>query len=490
MKNLCETVSSKNNRHPEKILQFGEGNFLRAFADWMVDTANDKGYYDGSIVLCQPILGGEKIAGFINGQEGSYTLVMRGIKEGEPVEEFKKITSVSRCINAYRDYEEWMKLAQSDTLCVVISNTTEAGITYKEGDELQQCPPSSYPAKVCKFLYERFQAFHGDPKKGLLFLPVELIDNNGNELKRIVLQYAEEWGLAEEFRQWIIEANKFTNTLVDRIVTGYPEDQIDYFRQKLGYEDNILVTSELFHLWVIEGKPEWSELFPIHKSGVNVLWTEDVTPYKMRKVRILNGSHTAMVLAAYLSGYDLVLDFMKDSLFLDFFDQFVYEEVIPMIPMQETELKEFADGVKDRFLNPYIKHKLLDISLNSCSKFKARCLPSLLAYYETRKELPKWLVFAMAALIRFYKGRLEAGVCLGERADGTVYQIKDEIENLRFFADIWKKNDMGEIARMVLKNESLWGSDLSKLNGLCEKLTEHLTNMEEKPMKEVIKALL
>lgn len=490
MKNVREMVQQKNSSHPEKILQFGEGNFLRAFADWMIDTANDEGYYNGSIALCQPIKEGEQIAEIINRQEGIYTLVMRGIEEKEPVEKSKIITSVKRCINAYRDYEALMDIAKSEELQVVISNTTEAGISYKEGDKLSDCPPSSFPGKVCKFLYERYQFFKGDQTKGLLFLPVELIDNNGTQLKKIVLQYAKEWELEEEFVQWLLQSNKFANTLVDRIVTGYPRDQMDYFTEKLGYEDDILVTSELFHLWVIEGEKEWAEQFPIDKSGVNIIWTEDVTPYKMRKVRILNGSHTSIVLAAYLAGHNIVLDFMQDPLFVEYFDHLVYDEVIPTIPLKEQELIEFADAVKDRFLNPYIKHNLLDISLNSCSKFKARCLPSMMAYIEKKQELPKWLVFSMAAFIRFYKGEMTDGKYMGVRADKTTYQIKDDEENLVFFNEVWKNNSTEELVLAVLKNESLWDSDLSTVEGLKEALSGYLDSMEQKPMQEVIKDLL
>ncbi|MGM9612237.1 MAG: tagaturonate reductase, partial [Butyricicoccus sp.] len=260
MKRIDEVIAKPS--YPEKILQFGEGNFLRAFVDWMINKANKAGLYEGSIVLCQPIAQG--LGEMINAQNGVYTLAMRGIEDGQPVEKIEQITSVSRCINPYADYEALMALARSADLEVVISNTTEAGISYHAGDKLTDTPPHSFPAKVCAFLYERYKHFDGAMDKGLLFLPVELIDNNGANLKRIVLQYADEWGLDEAFKNWVCEANHICSTLVDRIVTGYPRDQIDYFEEKLGYKDNVIVTSEVFNLWVIEGKKEWADILPIH----------------------------------------------------------------------------------------------------------------------------------------------------------------------------------------------------------------------------------
>ncbi|MHB8131018.1 MAG: tagaturonate reductase, partial [Mobilitalea sp.] len=352
MKKINDTIEKVYGNYPEKIIQFGEGNFLRAFADWMINNANASGDYKGSIVLSQPIANG--LADMINDQDGIYTLAMRGIEDGQAVEKIEPITSVSRCINPYANYEELLEIARSNDLEVVISNTTEAGITYKEGDQVTDTPPTSFPAKVTVFLYERFKAFRGAMDKGLLFLPVELIDRNGDNLKKIVLQYSTEWELGDAFIEWIEKANKFTNTLVDRIVTGYPKDQIEYFEEKLGYKDNVIVTSEVFNLWVIEGKKEWADILPIHKNIAKVIWTDDVTPYKMRKVRILNGGHTSTVLAAYLAGHNFVGDFMKDDVFKSFLDKVVYDEVIPTLDLPKEELIDFASSVGDRFANPYI----------------------------------------------------------------------------------------------------------------------------------------
>lgn len=487
MKRIDEVIAKPS--YPEKILQFGEGNFLRAFVDWMINKANKAGLYEGSIVLCQPIAQG--LGEMINAQNGVYTLAMRGIEDGQPVEKIEQITSVSRCINPYADYEALMALARSADLEVVISNTTEAGISYHAGDKLTDTPPHSFPAKVCAFLYERYKHFGGAMDKGLLFLPVELIDNNGANLKRIVLQYADEWGLDEAFKNWVCEANHICSTLVDRIVTGYPRDQIDYFEEKLGYKDNVIVTSEVFNLWVIEGKKEWADILPIHKTDAHVIWTDDVTPYKKRKVRILNGGHTSSVLAAWMSGHDIVLDMMQDEVFEKYLDKVLYDEVIPTLDLPKEELMQFASDVKDRFRNPYIKHKLLDISLNSCSKWCARVMPSLLGYVEAKGELPQALTFSLAAFIKFYEGKMVDGKYIGKRANGDEHEIKDDAEVLAFFADVWATGDAAGIAKAVLSNTAFWnGTDLSAIDGLTDAVAGYLTAMAEKPVRDVVAALV
>lgn len=489
MKTINDVIEKKYGNYPEKVLQFGEGNFLRAFVDWMIDKANRDGIYQGSIVLCQPIAQGLK--DMINAQDGVYTLAMRGAENGQPVEKIEVITSVSRCINPYENYEDLMEIARSADLEVVVSNTTEAGIAYHAGDQLTDRPPVSFPAKVTAFLYERYKAFNGDPEKGLLFLPVELIDNNGAELKRIVLQYAQEWELGQEFTDWVNTANAFTSTLVDRIVTGYPRDEVSYFEEKLGYKDNIIDTSELFNLWVIEGDEKWADKLPVHKTDANVIWTDDVKPYKKRKVRILNGAHTSTVLAAYLAGFDIVGDFMKDDTVRTFMNNVIYQEVIPTLDLPKEELESFAAAVNDRFANPYIKHKLLDIALNSCSKFNARCLPSLLGCVEEKGVLPKCLTFSLAAFIKFYQGEWKDGVYTGTRKDGTQYPLRDDESVIRFFADAWSENDAEGTAEAVLSNKDFWsGKDLTEVPGLKDAVAGYLKEMEEKEIKEIMAELI
>lgn len=490
MKNVKDTVEKVYGNYPEKILQFGEGNFLRAFADWMINKANAQGLYQGSIVLCQPIAPG--LADKINAQNGIYTLAMRGGENGKPVENIEVITSVSRCINPYDDYEALMALARSEDLEVIISNTTEAGISYHAGDKLTDRPPVSYPAKLTAFLYERFKHFDGAMDKGVLVLPVELIDNNGANLKRICLQYAQEWELGDAFLNWFNGAVKITSTLVDRIVTGYPRNNIQYFQDKLGYEDNIIVTSELFNLWVIEGKQEWADILPIHKTDAHVIWTDDVTPYKKRKVRILNGGHTSTVLAAYLAGHNIVRDFMNDEKFAKYLHTLLFEEVIPTLDLPKQDLIEFANAVADRFNNPYVDHSLLDISLNSCSKFCARCLPSLLGYVDVKGELPKLLTFSLAAFLAFYRiKQLPDGSYEGVRADGTHYPVKDDKEVVEFFAKVWADGDTDKVAHEALANTAFWGGkDLTQVPGLEEATKANLKALATRDINDIVAELV
>ena len=490
MKNVSETIEKKD--RPVRILQYGEGNFLRAFVDWIVDILNEKSDFNGSVMQVQPLKQG--MGDMINAQNGIYTTVLRGVQNGKPVEEFRKITSVKGCLNPYveADYEKYMQLAESPDLRFIISNTTEAGIAYHEGDKLEDKPQVSYPGKVCAFLYHRYKAFNGAEDKGIIAIPCELIDKNGDNLKKIVKQYAEEWKLEEGFIRWLDTACDFCNSLVDRIVPGYPRAEADSICERLGYKDNLLDAAEIFLLWVIEchGKTHEDE-FPTQKAGVNVIWTDDVKPYKKRKVRILNGAHTSTVLAAYLAGYDIVMDFMKDDTIRSFMNTVIYDEVIPTLDLPKEELEDFAAAVNDRFANPYIKHKLLDIALNSCSKFNARCLPSLLGYVEEKGELPKCLTFSLAAFIRFYKGQMNDGVCTGVRKDGTQYQIRDDADVLTFFAEIWTCNDADKIAGAALSNTSFWsGKDLTQIPGLKDAVAGYLKRMDTEDIRSIMTELI
>ncbi|WP_312652375.1 tagaturonate reductase [Proteiniclasticum sp.] len=487
LKNIKDTLEKKNGHYKEKVLQFGEGNFLRAFVDWMIDEANDKGLFDGSIVLVQPINMG--MVNMINDQDGLYTLVMRGLEDGQKTEKVKAITSVSRGINPFEDYESYIKLAESEDLKIIVSNTTEAGISYVEGDRFEDKLPKAFPAKITSFLHHRYTHFKGAEDKGILLLPVELIDNNGPELKRIVMQYAKEWNLEPAFISWMENSCTFANTLVDRIVTGYPREEAAAYNEKFGYEDNLMVTSEVFNLWVIEADKKYADLLPIAQTSANVIWTDDVRPYKKRKVRILNGAHTSTVLAAYLSGYDYVGQFIDDADFNAFLKSLIFDEVIPTIDLPKGELKEFADAVFERFGNPYIKHRLLDISLNSVSKFTARCLPSLLDYKERTGKLPERMTYALAALLKFYDIRKDETGYFGTRENNDKYPVKDDEKNLEFFAGIWQEKDLSVLVKETLMNESLWHEDLTKVEGLYDEVLKHLTDIVRNGTKESLKKL-
>jgi len=391
---------TERTKRPETIVQFGEGNFLRAFVDDMIDELNKKELYDGGVVIVQPLPTG--LINVLNEQDGLYTLLLRGLKDGKPVTREKIVTCVTRGINPYADYDSLLALARSSRLRFAVSNTTEAGIAYRPGETLSDQPPVSFPGKVTAFLYERFRAFDGDPEKGLVFIPCELIDDNGEELRRIVMRVAREWELGEAFVSWIKNACVFTSTLVDRIVTGFPRGEAPEMYTRLGYEDKLLDTGEIFHFWVIEG-PEWiAEELPFAKAELNVVFTDDVRPYKKRKVRILNGAHTSLVPVALLCGKETVGESVADDTLHAFLEQVLYAEVIPTLDLPREDLLYFAGAVFDRFANPFIRHRLLDIALNTTSKWRARVLPSVEGYLEQYGKPPKALIFSFAATLEMF----------------------------------------------------------------------------------------
>ena len=374
---------------PEKVIQFGEGGFLRGFVDWMLQKLNDSGAWEGSVVVVQPIAQG--MCDMLESQNCMYTHIIRGV---EGVEE-QVVDVISRCVKPYEDYESYLALADDPGFRFVVSNTTEAGITYRAEDQLTDAPPVSFPAKLTQLLYRRYQ----NKLPGFVMLPCELIDRNGDKLKEVVLQYAAQWELGADFAAWVETENYFCCTLVDRINTGYPRDNLP----ELGYEDKMINTSEYFHLWVIEGPDALSEELPFHKMGLNVIWTNELERYRTRKVRILNGAHTATVAYALLNGVPTVREAMENETMLAHIRQCVFEEIIPVLTLPKEELTSYAEDVLQRFSNPHIKHLWADISLNSVSKFKVRVLPSALEYYEKFGKLPQGLCKAFGCLIRFYK---------------------------------------------------------------------------------------
>jgi tagaturonate reductase len=481
MKQITEALAPVE--RPEKVLMFGEGNFLRAFVVWMIDILNEKTAFNGNVVAVQPIARG--LADLINGQKGLYTTVLRGLKDRRPVEEVRAITSLSRCINPYDQFEAYLACAENPDLRFVFSNTTEAGIAWGEGDALGDKPPKSFPAKVTAFLHHRFQHFKGERGKALVFICCELIDKNGEKLKALVERYAEEWGLGPAFAEWL-GACDFCSSLVDRVVTGYPRDEAEALWEKIGYRDDLLDTAELFHLWAIETANDYSKELPFADAGLNVVWTPDMAPYRERKVRILNGAHTMTVPVAYLWGLNTVGECMKDDHIYTFMHSAIYGDVTESMTSNEGErwlLQDYAGTVFERFANPFIKHSLLSISLNSISKFKTRVLPSLLEYYERLGRVPHHITLSLAALIAFYKGtRIEDGALVGDRK-GEHYLIKDDEDVLRAFAALYSKYGDGSpeaaaaLARAVLSNTAWWGQDLCALPGLEERTASVLASI-------------
>ena len=414
----------------ETVIQFGEGGFLRGFVDYFFQKLKDKGMFDGSVVVVQPIEKG--MCEMLEKQGCEYNLFLRGIDNGEVVDEHTHINVISRCVNPYTDNEAYMKLAENPDFRFIVSNTTEAGIEFVPDNKFEDKPAKSFPGKLTQLLYKRYQL----GLKGFIVLSCELIDHNGEELEKCCLQYADLWNLGEEFKTWLKNENDFCSTLVDRIVTGFPRDEHAALCERIGEQDNMMDTAEIFHLWVIQGDHE--DELPLKKAGYNVVWTDNVDPYKKRKVRILNGAHTSMVLGAHLYGLETVGECLKDEKVSALLKKCIFDEIIPTIGDTEDNRK-FGAAVLERFSNPFIKHQLLSIALNSVSKFQVRVLPTILEYKEKFGKYPAGLTFSMAALISFY------------RTD----KANDGEEIMKFMKD-------ASVAD-ILKREDYWGEDLTCL---------------------------
>lgn len=476
--NTLNRTNNSTNTYTERIIQFGEGNFLRAFANWMIHEMNKKAAFDAGVVAVQPIDQG--LIQMLNDQDGLYTLYLNGIKNGKAISEHEIIDCIQRGINPYTNHADYMANAENPDLRFVISNTTEAGISYNANDQLEDAPQLSFPGKLTALLYKRFQFFGGASDKGMIVIPCELIDKNGDNLKKIVLQYAEDWQLGEDFVNWIHEDNIFCNTLVDRIVPGYPRAKIDTITEELGYKDNLVVEGEQFHLWVIEAPATVKEEIPAEACGLNIVFTDNMEPYRTRKVRILNGAHTSLVPVGYLYGIDKVRESIEDPVVGKFLQDVVFNEICPTLDLPDEELNQFANDVLDRFRNPFLEHALMSISLNSTSKFKTRVLPSILEYIKRKNALPKGLLFSLAALIAFYKGD----------RNGDAYTIKDDQAALDFFAEQWANNDIPAIVKATLSNTDFWEVDLTIFEGLEAEVSLYLNDIINNGMPTSLRAFI
>lgn len=476
---------------PERVLQFGEGNFMRAFTDHFIDVLNEKAGFNGKVVLVQPRpkRPGHSLADDLNAQQGLYTLYLRGFENGKKVSDKRVISCVSRCLNAYADYDAVMACAANPDLRYITCNTTEAGIVYDPACRFQDKPASSFPGKLTQFLYRRYEVFGKEKGKGFVILPCELIAENGKELKKCVLSYAAQWNLEEAFLTWLEEENLFCSTLVDRIVTGFPKGEEDALNEENGYLDAAMDTGEVFAFWVIEGPAALKHELPFEKAGLPVLITHDHRPYKERKVRILNGAHTSMVMGAYLAGFDIVRDCMEDDVVCGFMNKAVYEEIMPTLSLPREELESFAFAVTERFKNPFIDHALLSICLNSTSKWKARVLPSLKAYADRTGELPLCLTASFAFYLAFYRGTelTEAGLA-AVRPNGEVYTVSDDRNVLSFFA-AHKDDREEEYVHAVCANEGLWDMDLCSLPGFEAAVTDMLKKIRRDGTYQVMKSV-
>ena len=465
MEKLNRKITGLEDKLPIKIVQFGEGNFLRAFVDYAFQRLNKEVDFNAGIAIVQPLK--EGMVNMINEQDGLYTLFMNGIKKGEKIQDIELISNIVKAINPYTDFADYLAFAKEEKLQFVVSNTTEAGIEFIESDTPEMQPPVAFPAKLTVLLYERFKYFNGDSSKGLNIIPCELIDYNSETLKKYILQYCDLWDLGADFKTWLSEACTYHSTLVDRIVPGFPRAEIEEYNNKLDYQDNLIVAAEPFFLWAIEGGDDLKQKLPFHKTNLNVKIVDDIRPFKMIKVRILNGAHTAMVPFSILHGNKLVMETVNGD-FTGKFVNNIISEISETLDMDKNEIVAYSEEVMDRFKNPFIKHALADIALNSISKFKVRVLPSLLGYYNANKTLPTNLTFSLGCLIQFYKGTW----------NNEVLPVKDSEEIVEAFKSAWHLETIDLVVAKILANTEFWGEDLTKIKGLSDALIVALNEIE------------
>jgi tagaturonate reductase len=479
MERLNRTTANITKTYPERIIQFGEGNFLRAFIDWMVYNMNQKANFNSSVVVVQPLPTG--MIDMLNEQDGLYHVNLQGLDKGNTVNSIELIDVISRSLNPYSQFDEYLKLAEQPEMRFVVSNTTEAGIAFDPSCKLDDAPANSYPGKLTQLLYHRFKTFNGAADKGLIIFPCELIFHNGTELKKTIQQYIELWNLGEGFKNWFETACGVYSTLVDRIVPGYPRATIAEILEKIQLEDKLVVQAEIFHLFVIEAPKSVEAEFPASKAGLNVLFVPDEKPYHERKVTLLNGPHTVLAPVGYLAGLNIVKECLRDEVMSKFVYMIMYKELIETLDLPKSELKKFADDVVERFNNPFVHHLLTSIMLNSFPKFKTRDLPGLKKYLERKGELPSGIVLGLAAIITYYKG--------GKRGSNDIVPNDDKaiIDLLKV---LWSLNDVEMVARGVLAADFIWDENLNNIPGLTEKLTFYLRLIQEFGMKEAVRSIV
>lgn len=475
LKQLDRSDYPGTTRFPERIVQFGGGNFLRGFADWVVDLLNEETDFAGGVALVKATPGDYAD---LDAQGCLYTTCLLGIRAGELVEQTRLIGAINRTIYPYQDYAAYLALARQPEIRFVFSNTTESGIVFSADDSFDDEPPESFPAKLTRFLYERYRHFDGAPDKGCIIIPTELIVDNATRLREIMLEYAARWRPEAGFADWIARDNLFCNTLVDRIVSGFPQARAAALFERLGYEDRLLTTGELYHSWIIEAPPSLLDEFPVDKTRtpLNVKVVADAAPYRTIKVRLLNGAHTAMVPLGILLGIESVREAMEHAELSPFIQDLIHHEVIPSVTeVPRAELDAFARDAFDRFRNPHIHHRLLTIALNSSTKVKERILPSLLSYLELTGELPPRLVIALAAFVRLYRG--------------ATIDLNDDPDVLAWFRAQWEEAPSTEaLARAALGNQALWERDLTEVPGLVERVSAVLEAIEQNRLLELLRS--
>lgn len=465
---------------PERIIQFGEGNFLRAFVDWIISNMNEKTDFNSSVVVVQPIEKGMIDA--LNAQDGLYHVNLQGLSNGEVINSLRMIDVISRALSPYQDFDAFLSLAEQPEMRFVISNTTEAGINFDPSCKLDDAPASSYPGKLTQLLYHRFKHFAGDPAKGLIIFPCELIFLNGHKLKETIYQYIELWNLGEEFKAWFESACGVYATLVDRIVPGFPRKEIEQIKAKLDYDDNMVVQGEAFHLWVIEAPESVAEEFPANKAGLNVLFVPSEEPYHERKVTLLNGPHTVLSPVAFLAGVDIVRDACQHEVIGKFIHRVMFDELMETLNLPKAELQKFAEDVLERFNNPFVDHQVTSIMLNSFPKYATRDLPGLKEYLKRKGSLPEGLVLGLAAIMVYYRG--------GKRADGVEIIPNDAPEIMALLTQLWSEGSVKNLVERVLGTTSIWGEDLNSIPLLAERVAYYIDKIQNQGMLQTVKELV
>ncbi len=470
MKELNKLTASKQER-PIRILQFGEGNFLRAFVDWQIDKANEAGVIDMGIAVVQPILDEQrnvlKMIDTMHAQDNMYHVYLEGIENRQPAKDIRLVKSVMDSLNPYVDYAKYEAYITSPELKIIISNTTEAGIRYEEGDDLTAQPPKSFPAKMTALLYRRFKHFNGEPERGLSIICCELIEDNGTTLHEYILRHAKHNSLGEEFIAWVESACCFCDTLVDRIVPGFPRETIGEIKEELGYDDNLVVKAELYHLWAIGGAgyERVQRELPLDKAGLHVIFMPSIKQFRDKKVRILNGSHTGMVSIALQMGCETVMEAFNTPAIERFVNEMVAEEVIPMIEEDQAELRGFSSSILERFYNPFIKHMLASIALNSLSKWEARNYPTLRDQWLKAGKIAKYEAFTFAALLALYSGK-------------SGFKIDDTREYIEFIQGGWDSADPRATVARIVANRDIWIEDFTAIDGFVECVAGYLSDIE------------
>jgi len=479
MERLNRKNAPQAKQYTEKVIQFGEGNFLRAFIDWIIWKTNQKTDFNASVVVVQPIEKG--MVEWLNEQDGLYHLNLQGLDEGKPVDSVDLIDVISRGVNPYSDFETYLKLAEQPEMRFIISNTTEAGIAFDPACKFTDKPASSYPGKLVQLLYHRYETFKGDKSKGFIIFPCELIFENGKHLKECIYQYIDLWNLGEDFKDWFTTACGVYSTLVDRIVPGYPRDTAAQLCERVGYDDHLLDKAEIFHLWVIEAPQEVAKEFPADKAGLHVLFVPSEAPYHERKVTLLNGPHTVLSPVGYLSGLNTVKECCEDPVVGKFVHKVMFEELMETLNLPKPELEKFAADVMDRFRNPFVKHFVTSIMLNSFPKYRTRDLPGVKTYLDRKGVLPEGLVFGLAAICTYYKG--------GKRGEDEIVP-NDDPKIIAKLQELWATGDVAKVAEGVLAYDFIWDEDLNKVPGLTEKLTADLKLIQEKGMKAAVETII